>query len=60
MAAAIERLAGNADERSRMGEAARSKAAAYSVEAMSAGVLSAYRSVLSTKNPGLFFEGAAA
>jgi phosphatidyl-myo-inositol alpha-mannosyltransferase len=60
MAASIERLAGDADERSRMGEAARSKAAAYSVEAMSAGVLSAYRSVLSTKNPGLFFGGAAA
>jgi glycosyltransferase involved in cell wall biosynthesis len=60
MAAAVERLAGDAEERNRMGEAARSKAAAYNVEAMSAGVLSAYRSVLSTKNPGLFFGGAAA
>ena len=60
MAAAIERLAGDADERSRLGEAARSKAAAYSVEAMSAGVLSAYRSVLSSKNPGRLLAGAAA
>jgi glycosyltransferase involved in cell wall biosynthesis len=60
MAAVIERLAGNADERSHMGAAARSKAAAYSVEAMSVGVLSAYRSVLAPKNHGLSFEGAAA
>jgi glycosyltransferase involved in cell wall biosynthesis len=60
MAAAIERLAGDANERNRMGEVARSKAADYSVEAMSAGVLSAYRSVLSPKSPGLSLEGAAA
>jgi glycosyltransferase involved in cell wall biosynthesis len=60
MAAAIERLAGDADERTRLGEAAKSMAAAYSVEAMSAGVLSAYRSVLSAKSSDLLFEGAAA
>ena len=60
MAAAIERLAGDADERGRMGAAARNKAESYSVEAMSAGVLSAYRSVLSSKSHGLSLEGAAA
>ena len=60
MAAAIERLAGDANERNRMGEVARSKAADYSVEAMGAGVLSAYRSMLSPKSPGLSLEGAAA
>jgi glycosyltransferase involved in cell wall biosynthesis len=60
MAAAIEGLAGDADERSRMGAAARSKAESYSVEAMSAGVLSAYRSVLSSKKRHFSFEGAAA
>ena len=60
MAAAIERLAQDAGERERMGEAARNVAEAYSVEAMSAGVLSAYRSALSAKVQGSSFEGAAA
>ena len=60
MAAAVERLAQDAGERERMGEAARNVAEAYSVEAMSAGVLSAYRSALSAKVHDSSFEGAAA
>jgi len=60
MAAVIERLAQDADARRRMGEAAKAKAAACSVEAMSKGVLSAYHSVLPQGIDNLFFEGAAA
>jgi glycosyltransferase involved in cell wall biosynthesis len=46
IAEAIGRLAADPAERSRLGEAARGRAASYTVEAMAAGVMAAYRSVL--------------
>jgi glycosyltransferase involved in cell wall biosynthesis len=60
MAAAIERLAQDSDERMRMGEAARKVADSYSVEAMSEGVLAAYRAVLAAGTHTPSFAGAAA
>jgi glycosyltransferase involved in cell wall biosynthesis len=59
IAQAIERLARDAELRHRMGEAACSVARAYSLEAMCAGVLAAYRSLLSPRNRKLSLEGAA-
>lgn len=60
LAQSIERL--NADETMRraMGEAARKRAEAYSVGAMSAGILSAYRSLLPSKFSTISLKGAAA
>jgi glycosyltransferase involved in cell wall biosynthesis len=46
LAIAIERLLANPSEQARRGEAARLRAGRYTVEAMSAGVLAAYRSLL--------------
>jgi glycosyltransferase involved in cell wall biosynthesis len=60
IAGAVEQLAQDAEARLRRGEAARAVAEAYSVEAMSAGVLSAYRSLLPAKTDAFSFEGAAA
>jgi glycosyltransferase involved in cell wall biosynthesis len=60
VARAVERLTKNADERRRLGEAARERADAYSLEAMSAGVLAAYRFLLNPTSHRSPLEGAAA
>ncbi|WP_040639268.1 glycosyltransferase family 4 protein [Microvirga lotononidis] len=56
----IERLLQDSEARAAMGRAAQERAEAYTVESMSAGVLSAYNSVLRRKSPRSSLEGAAA
>jgi glycosyltransferase involved in cell wall biosynthesis len=60
IAGAIERLARDAELRSRLGVAASQRAGAYSPEAMSAGVLAAYRSLLLPNTHASSLKGAAA
>jgi glycosyltransferase involved in cell wall biosynthesis len=60
IAEAVTRLAQDADERSRLGKAAQERAGIYSLEAMSAGVLAAYRSLLSSNTHKSSLKGAAA
>ncbi len=60
LVSAIERLAQDVRTRTSLGRAARKRAEAYTVEAMTAGVLAAYRSVLSQQSHGSSLEGAAA
>lgn len=57
---AVEHLAQDSDARSILAQAARKRAEAYTVEAMSGGVLSAYRSVLAGIPDEFPLEGAAA
>ncbi len=57
---AIERLVQDVEARTLLGSAARKRAEGYSVAAMSAGVLAAYRSVLSQQSHKSPLEGAAA
>jgi glycosyltransferase involved in cell wall biosynthesis len=57
---AVERLAQDPVERAVLGRAARERAEAYSVGAMSEGVLNAYRSVLAGTSRESSLEGAAA
>jgi glycosyltransferase involved in cell wall biosynthesis len=59
-AAAIERLVQDPDAQAVLGRAARKRAEAYSVEAMTEGVLRAYRSVLAGTSHKSSLEGAAA
>jgi glycosyltransferase involved in cell wall biosynthesis len=59
-AAAVERLVQDPDARAVLGGAARKRAAAYTVEAMTGGVLNAYRSVLAGTSFEFPLEGAAA
>lgn len=56
----VERLGTSETERRAMGESAKTRAAAYSVEAMSMGILSAYRSLLPSKINSFSLKGAAA
>jgi glycosyltransferase involved in cell wall biosynthesis len=56
----IERLVQDAEARDVLGRAARKRAGSYTVEAMSAGILDAYRSVLPEKFRNSSLEGAAA
>ncbi|WP_262027285.1 glycosyltransferase family 4 protein [Microvirga sp. Mcv34] len=56
----IERLLHDPEARAAMGRSAQERAGAYTVEAMSAGVLRAYHSVLRCKSPTSSLEGAAA
>ena len=58
--AAVERLVQDAQARADLGRAARRRADAYTVEAMSAGVLAAYRSALALTSHRSSLEGAAA
>ncbi|WP_445504194.1 glycosyltransferase family 4 protein [Microvirga sp. G4-2] len=60
LAQAIEHLAADEATRRQMGEAAKKRAAAYSVEAMSAGVLETYRSLLPSRFELISLKGAAA
>ncbi|KLK94479.1 glycosyl transferase family 1 [Microvirga vignae] len=60
LAQAIEHLASDDATCRELGEAARKRAAAYSVEAMSAGVLEAYRSLLPSRFELVSLNGAAA
>lgn len=60
LADALNRLVQDAEARNLLGRAARKRADAYSLEAMSAGVLSAYRSVLAQTSQRSSLEGAAA
>ncbi|MBD2745583.1 glycosyltransferase family 4 protein [Microvirga sp. BT688] len=57
---AVERLAQDPDAQAALGRAARKRAEAYTVEAMSEGVLNAYRSVLAGTSHKSSLEGAAA
>ncbi|WP_262272549.1 glycosyltransferase family 4 protein [Microvirga yunnanensis] len=57
---ATERLVRDPETRRVLGSAARARADAYTIEAMSAGVLSAYRSLLEPKPSRSPLEGAAA
>jgi glycosyltransferase involved in cell wall biosynthesis len=59
-AAAIERLVQDPDARAVLGRAAKKRAAAYTVEAMTEGVLKAYRFVLAGTSFEFPLEGAAA
>jgi len=56
----VERLSKDETERRTMGEAARTRAGDYSVEAMSMGILSAYASLLPSKINSFSLKGAAA
>jgi phosphatidyl-myo-inositol alpha-mannosyltransferase len=60
LGSAIESLVQDPEARADLGRAARKRADAYTVEAMSAGVLAAYRSVLSQQSHESSLEGAAA
>jgi glycosyltransferase involved in cell wall biosynthesis len=60
LADAVNRLVQDAEARDRLGRAARERAVAYSLEAMSAGVLSAYRFLLAQPSQRSSLEGAAA
>jgi glycosyltransferase involved in cell wall biosynthesis len=60
LGSAIESLVQDPEARADLGRAARKRADAYTVEAMSAGVLAAYRSVLSQRSHESSLEGAAA
>jgi glycosyltransferase involved in cell wall biosynthesis len=60
LAQSIEHLAADEDLRRRMGEAAEKRASAYSLEAMSAGILAAYRSLLASESISFSPKGAAA
>jgi len=60
IATAIERLAQDGSERSRLGSAAKERASAYTINAMSAGVLAAYRSLLALRTDQSSAEEAAA
>jgi len=60
LAHGIARLAGDATLRAGLGRAATRRARAYSVEAMSAGVIDAYRTALASKSPKPSAEDAAA
>jgi glycosyltransferase involved in cell wall biosynthesis len=60
MADSIERLVQDADARAVLGRAAMQRAETYTVEAMSAGVLSVYRSILPRQDLRSSLEGAAA
>jgi glycosyltransferase involved in cell wall biosynthesis len=60
LAQVIEHLASDEATRRQLGEAAKKRAAAYSVEAMSAGVLEAYRSLLPSRFELISLKGAAA
>ena len=59
-AAAVERLVQDPDARAVLGRTARARAADYTVEAMTDGVLNAYRSVLAGTSFEFPLEGAAA
>jgi glycosyltransferase involved in cell wall biosynthesis len=60
IAVAIQGLAQDSDMRRRLGSAARELANTYSLEAMSAGAMSAYRSLIAPKSHESSLEGAAA
>jgi glycosyltransferase involved in cell wall biosynthesis len=60
LARSIARLADDATLRAELGRAARRSAGSYSVEAMSAGVMDAYRAALASKTSKSPFKGAAA
>lgn len=60
LARAIEHLASDESTRRQLGEAAKKRAASYSVEAMSAGILEAYRSLLPSRSELISLKGAAA
>jgi glycosyltransferase involved in cell wall biosynthesis len=60
LADAVERLVHDSDARAVLGRAARKRAEAYSVEAMTEGVLRAYQSVLAGTSHKSSLEGAAA
>ncbi|WP_414473072.1 glycosyltransferase family 4 protein [Microvirga sp. M2] len=60
LARSIGRLSADETMRRAMGETARERAGAYSVGAMSAGILSAYRSLLPSKVGFISLKGAAA
>ncbi len=60
MTEAVERLMQDPRARAGLGDAARKRAEAYSVEAMSAGVLKVYRSMLAKTSSTSSLEGAAA
>ncbi|WP_204985775.1 glycosyltransferase family 4 protein [Microvirga pakistanensis] len=60
LARAIDRLAEDEDARWAMGEAAKLRASTYSLESMSMGLLSAYRSLLPSKFNSISLKGAAA
>jgi glycosyltransferase involved in cell wall biosynthesis len=60
IAEGIERLSQNPEARAALGRAARERADAYTVDAMSTGVLNTYHSVLCQRSPGSSLEGAAA
>ncbi|WP_230530189.1 glycosyltransferase family 4 protein [Microvirga roseola] len=60
LAGEIQRLAQESEARRALGEAAALRARTYSVEAMSAGVLSAYRALLPSRTDRSPLEGAAA
>lgn len=57
---AIEHLASDEATRRQLGEAAKKRAASYSVEAMSAGILEVYRSLLPSRSGLISLKGAAA
>jgi glycosyltransferase involved in cell wall biosynthesis len=60
LARAIERLITDADSRTRLGVAARERSATYTVEAMSSGMLSVYRSLVRDCKDTSSLEDAAA
>jgi glycosyltransferase involved in cell wall biosynthesis len=60
LAGAIERLVRDADSRTRFGNAARERSATYTVEAMSSGMLSVYRSLVRDCNDTSPLKDAAA
>ncbi|PVE25933.1 glycosyl transferase family 1 [Microvirga sp. KLBC 81] len=60
LAQVLDRLASDESTRRQLGEAAKKRAASYSVEAMSAGILEAYRSLLPSRPELISPEGAAA
>jgi len=60
VARSIGRLAADDAVRHAMGEAAKNRATAYSLEAMSAGILSAYSSLLPSKVNSPSLKGVAA
>jgi glycosyltransferase involved in cell wall biosynthesis len=60
IAQAVDHFASDEDARRRMGESAKKRAAIYTVEAMCAGILSVYRSLLPSKLNLVSLKGAAA
>jgi len=60
LARSINHLAADEDLRARMGDAAKKRSSAYSLEAMSAGILATYRSLLRPESTSFSPKGAAA